>query len=244
VEKLKSLTGMFQTPSDIIEFFDNWYDHPESKRLSFIRTIRSIGALSLEQHKETSFCCPVYSFPLMKPCNVGSCRFHVETKTVSHKNCVVHSLGKAKGGRLLPNEVATVLGLPIKEVNHLSISAINKIRKAVIKESLEKYQIPRYRHLDGHCVSCGVSIADELDLRNTDDLVIEFGRYGWCSEKCKIKKPAWQWQIEHEFECSFRVVLSAGLLLYNSYSELEDIFGVEQNVFKVYAETTELALLT
>lgn len=234
----------FSSAQEINSFFDGWYDLPENQRLNLIRALRKEGTLGLVQATAPEFSCPINAFPVVKSCGVKSCQFHLASAVNlnTHKNCAIHCLSGAKGSRLTPTETASLLGISLKEVNSIGQTSLNKIRRAVVRENVEKHQVSRFSYLQGHCVSCGMTIRDELDLATTPELVIEVGAYGWCSTTCKTSKPEWQFKIELEFRCHYIQALAIGALLYRTSTQLEEIFGLPVHQLKHVTEELELAV--
>jgi hypothetical protein len=126
-----------------------------------------------------------------------------------------------------------VLNSSVSEVNQISNSAIKKIRKAIVKERIEKLIQQRYQYLPGHCVNCELYIQDELDLNVAPELVIEYGKYGWCSPECRKAKPKWQFRIEGEFGCHFEDAIWAAMTMHGLVLEdVDQIFGLETGTVK------------
>jgi len=231
-----------KTPKEINEFFEKWLVHSEAERLNVVRSLRSHGILSAKYKTSEvveGFKCPFHNFAIVKPCNLTSCAFYLPLKysDPSHvesvsacKNCLVNGINMAKNNRMSAQEAGTLLGLPISEINNLNSTAITKIKKAKIKEYIEKYQIPRYSYIYGHCIHCEIYIQDEIDMNLWPELIIEPGKYGWCSSSCRDKKPKWQFLIENEFGCSHYHALSIGLFIFKNFEALNSLFGVNKEV--------------
>lgn len=245
--KLTSITSLIgKTPKDINSFFDNWDKHTESERLTVIRVLREMGQLSAKyKTRETaeSFRCPLYNFMLVKPCSLNSCPYQLTIKQTDTtqvdavtqcKNCLIHCLDKAKNNRMSANETSVILGLSISEINSTSAVAVSKIRKTKIKEHTEKYQIPRFKYLRGHCITCEQYIQDEIDMNLWPELIIEPKMYGWCCSSCREKKPKWQFLIEREFECNFLHAIATGVIIYRSIDTLGSIFNLSKEILQAH----------
>ena len=244
LEPITALIG--KTPKDINSFFDDWDTHTENERLGVIRVLREIGQLSAKyKTRETSesFKCPIYNFMLVKPCNLTSCSYHLPTKhsdqiqveaVTQCNSCLINCVDKAKNNRMSANETSILLGLSISEINSTSTAAIAKIRKTKIKEHIEKYQIPRFKYLAGHCVTCEQYIQDEIDMNLWPELIIEPKKYGWCCSSCREEKPKWQFHIEKEFECNFLHAIAIGILIYKNLEPLGSIFNLNKEILQGY----------
>jgi hypothetical protein len=242
--KLDALTKLVgKSPKDINLFFEKWNEHTENERLNVIRTLREEGQLSVKYKTENDndFRCPLYNFMLTKPCNLNSCPYHLVTKysdpiqieaVTQCKNCLINCIDMAKNNRMSANEASTLLGMSISEVNSANASAIAKIRKTKIKEHLEKYQIPRYKYLPGHCISCEQYIQDEIDMNLWPELIIEPGKYGWCCSACREAKPKWQFLVEKEFECQFFQAVATGVIIYKNLEMLGNIFNLNKEILQ------------
>jgi len=223
-------------PQDINLFFRNWNTYTEADRLSFIRVLRSKGHLSAKykEIKESDFRCPLHGFNLIKPCGIKTCQYNIELKVAECetdsitqcRNCIIKCIDLAKNNRLSANETSILLGISVSEINVISMGAVAKIKRAKIKESIERFQIPKYKYVEGHCVHCEQFIRDELEMGLWPEFIIEHGKFGWCNITCKDKKPRWQFYIEREFECHFLYALAVGILTYQQLENLSSIFGV------------------
>ena len=204
----------------------------------------------------TDFRCPLNGFTVARPCNLSSCQYYIgpkkmttdgkkrvpkaeileaqQTAAAGCKNCLILCLDRAKNGRLSAQEVATVRGISVSEVNSINNNAIAKIRRATIRERIEKLQLPRFKYLDGFCVSCGLCIEDELELNTHPELSVVVEKHGWCSEGCRDDKPKWQFQIEREFECDYLDALAVGLSTHGNLDTLGNMFGVPNESVKEY----------
>ena len=235
ISNIIEVTG--NSPQNINSFFRNWHVLTEAERLNFIRILRIKGHLSAKykEVKESEFKCPLHGFNLIKPCGIKSCQYNIELKVseceidsiTRCRNCIIKCVDLSKNNRLSANETSILLGIPVSEINAISTSAIAKIKRVKIKESIERYQIPKFKYIEGHCIFCEQFIRDELEIGLLwPDLVIEPGKYGWCNNHCKDKKPRWQFHIEREFECNFLYALAVGILTYQQLENLSSIFGV------------------
>jgi hypothetical protein len=238
------------TPKEINLFFSRWHEHTELTRLDTIRSLRSVGNLSAKYKHEVSneFKCPLFGFFLSKPCSVVSCQYHVKPThnnplqiQMAHdcRNCLINCLDISKNNRLSAQEVAGILGISVSEVNNCNAAAVSKIRRAKIRENLEKFQIPRFEHLNGHCVSCEQFMANELELNLWPELIIQPGIHGWCSFECREKKPRWQFLVEKEFGCNWLDALTVGYLLYSNIENLGNIFGVHKDIIQKHKDDIE-----
>jgi len=233
--------------SKINNFFENWYNHTELTRLETIRALRLTGHLSVK-HKQIDaadeFRCPLFGFSLIRSCGLTSCQYHLATSLHGNvqqeqmiqrcKNCVINCLDQSKNSRMSAHETACLLGISVSEVNNNNSTAISKIKRTQIKEQLEKYQIPRFKYLEGHCVNCERFIQDEIEMNLWPDLVIQPNKYGWCSNECRDKKPKWQFLIEKEFDCSYLHALTIGLFLYKNIESLGNIFALNKDILLKY----------
>ena len=240
------MISTFKTPDEVNKFFSNWHDLNEAERLQAIRELRSIGNLSTRvlQNIETGFKCPLNNFDLIRACKLDSCHYYIgpkQAKSYSEdqakaasvcKNCMINCLEKTKNNRLSALEVATLLGISISEVNNISTQTVAKVRRAAIKEALEKFQVPKYRYLTGHCINCEVSIIDELEMGLKPELVMVPYEYGWCSMRCKDSKPKWQFLIEREFSCHYMDALAIGYTVYKNIETLGHVYMVTNDVLK------------
>ena len=237
----------FKTTKEINRFFSKWHDLKEVDRIQAIRDLRSVGeltAINITKPAESSFACPMHGFTLTRSCSLTSCQYYIgqkrgtrfssdaQAKAIAEcKNCLINCLDQAKNSRLSAAEVAMLLGISLSEVNNTNSYAIAKVRRATIKETIEKYQINRYSFIPGHCVSCEVCITDELEMGVRPELTITPYRYGWCSGSCKDDKPKWQFSIEKEFGCFYLDALATGMEIY-SIDNLGIVFGVANDTIK------------
>lgn len=241
----------FKTSKEANKFFRHWHDLNEGERLQSIRDLRQVGSLStrLLQNIEKGFKCPIHNFDLVRACKLSTCHYYIgpyqvgpyqnkcynedQVKAASIcKNCVINCLDRTKNGRLSAQEVATLLGISISEVNNISTQTVAKVRRAAIKEAIEKFQVPKYRYLTGHCISCEISIIDELEMGLKPELVLVPYKHGWCSHRCKDTKPKWQFLIEREFTCYYLDALAIGYTVYKNIENLGHVFMVSNDILK------------
>ena len=243
------MLGKFKSSKEINAFFNKWHDLKESERLQAIRELRSAGELTAinipkAAAPEDSFACPLHGFTLTRSCGLTSCQYYIgqkrgtrfssdaQAKAIAEcKNCLINCLDQAKNGRLSAAEVAMLLGISLSEVNNTNTQAIAKVRRATIKEAIEKFHINRYKYIQGHCVNCEVCILNELEMGVRADLTITPYQYGWCSLECKEEKPKWQFIIEKEFSCHYLDALAIGIEVYN-IDNLGVVFGVTNDTIK------------
>jgi len=181
------------------------------------------------------FTCPVHHFPLLKPCGVTSCQYHVSNETSDiheHKNCLISRLDKTKNGKLTLTEVSQLLDLSLIEAGDVNEKAVIKIKKAFILDKIDKLRVVRFQYLEKHCVSCGQSIHDDLDYDDlVSDLILKPKKFGWCSNQCKSKKPRWQFEIEREFGCNFLDVLAVATKTYDQ-DTVEKLFAIPDGIMR------------
>ena len=230
------------TTGEINSFFERWHGHTELTRLETIRSLKAVGYLSAKiktESTENSFRCPLYGFSLIKACNLVSCQYHLpyiqgnivqQQMVLTCKNCLINCLDISKNNRMSAQETSGVLGISVSEINTSNANAISKIRRAKIKEQIEKHQIPRFRFLAGHCIFCEQYIQDELEMNLWPELVVQSNMHGWCSSECKDKKPKWQFLIEKEFECHYLHALTIGYMLYKNIENLGGIFFLNKEI--------------
>jgi len=230
-----------KTTKEINNFFENWHQHTELIRLETIRSLRIAGHLSAKYKNENNtgdFKCPLYGFSLIRSCGLVSCQYNVQASdnpvqvqmAQECKNCLINCLDISKNNRMSAQETSNILGIPVSEINNLNNNAVSKIRRAKIKENLERYQIPRFTYFTGHCVNCETYIKDELEMNLHSDWVIQPNTYGWCSAECKEKKPKWQFLIENEFGCYYLHALTIGFILYKNIENLGGIFFLNKEI--------------
>jgi len=247
----------FKSPKDINAFFAGWHLLSEAERLQTIRDLRTEGNLTIVPNgtpTDSGFACPINGFSLARPCNIDTCQYYIGPKIVENKkrtpkvelleaqaissaeskNCLIMCLDRSKNSRLSAQEVATVMGISVSEVNTINNNAIAKIRRAKIKERIERLQLPRFKYLGGFCVACEMNIEDELDLNTRPELNVVVHEFGWCSEGCKQDKPKWQFQIERQFHCDFIDALAVGASIHTTYETLGNVFGVNNDYLKEY----------
>ena len=245
------------TPSQINDYFARWHEFTESERLQTIRDLKIKGKLSIVPSSlqvDFDFKCPMNGFVVARPCNLSSCQYYIGPKRISAegkkrspkveiveaqqtaaaecKNCLINCLDKSKNGRLSAQEVATIMGISVSEVNSINNNAIAKIRRATVKELIEKLQLPRFKYLTGSCVACGMNIQDELEMSAQPELLIVASEYGWCSEGCRDDKPKWQFTLERQFECDYLDIFGVGLSINSNFETLGNIFGVNNDLLK------------
>lgn len=250
----------FKTPKEINEFFAQWHDLSEAERLQTIRDLRDEGKLTIVPNGAptgTGFQCPINGFALARPCNISSCQYYIGPKIVENKkrtpkaeileaqatasaeskNCLIMCLDKSKNSRLSAQEVATVMGISVSEVNSINNNAISKIRRAKVREQIERLQLPRFKYLKGFCVACEMNIQDDLEMNTHPELTIGIQEFGWCSDGCKHDKPKWQFTIERQFDCDFIDALAVGHSIHQNYDTLGNVFGVNNDYLKEYKDS-------
>jgi hypothetical protein len=246
--------------AEVNRFFSRWHELTESERLQTIRELKNSGKLSIVPRRvstDTDFQCPLKQFIVARPCNMTTCQYYIGPKrhtseskkrspkaeileaqqiaAAECKNCLILCLDKSKNGRLSAQEVATVMGISVSEVNSINNNTIAKIRRAKIKEQIERLQLPRFKYLKGFCVSCGMNIEDELEL-NSPEFSIVLNEHGWCSEGCRDDKPKWQFYIERSFNYDYLDVLAVGLAAHQNIDTLGNVFGVSNDEIRLHSK--------
>lgn len=205
------------TTEEINSFFSNWFELTEIERKESIKELKKFGNLitiAPRSEKQIGHC-PIWKQPLAKPCGLNKCSFYISSP--ASMNCAISCLGEVKGSKLPPSEVALLLNLTSTETNKLTDSAIKKIQVALIKEKLEESNLPKFKHIEGHCVTCGTPIRDQLDSEIRPDLTIIDKKYGWCVGpkkdplQCKNKMPAWQFTLQTNFGCHWSDVVAVAM---------------------------------
>jgi hypothetical protein len=219
----------------LTDSIENWENINEGTKLSTIRQLKSIARIekcSIPKNSELS--CPEYNHRLSQPCGLSACEFYIKDPT--NYNCIYHSLDNAKKKRLTTKEVSVVLECTETEVNTTINSAIQKIRVVRLEDEINATKPNKFEYLPGHCVNCGVDIADELDLGESQNLIIEYGKYGYCSETCKKEKPVWKFKLEHRFCTDWEYVTFKSHQYLNtiktSHKEIESMLGIDPNNLK------------
>jgi len=219
-----------ETVGDVNNFFADWYNFSEKTRLETIRKLKEFGSLSVVSKtvSRDDFQCPTNKFSLARPCSLGECHYFIDS--FEGRNCLINCLTRAKNNRLSNVEISHLLKISPSDINSINNQSINKIRKAVIKEKLERVHISRFSYLDGHCVTCETNIINELEMGMQQDLIIEYGKHGWCSIACKKEKPKWQFLIEKEFGCHYEDALTVAYTIYRRPEIVDDIFNLNSGV--------------
>jgi hypothetical protein len=205
------------TAEEINSFFSNWFKLSENERKESIKELNKIGNLvtiAPRSDKQTGHC-PIWKQPIAKPCGLSKCSFYISSP--ASMNCAISCLGDVKGAKLPPSEVALLLSLTSTETNKLTDSAIKKIQIALIKDKIEESNLPKFQYLQGHCVSCGCPIKDQLESEIRPDLSILDKKFGWCvgpkkdPMHCKNKTPLWKFLLEYNFGCHWSDVIAIAL---------------------------------
>lgn len=210
--------------SDINDIFERWDSLSPSDKLKLVKEFKLVGKLSYSRIQSTeNSVCPIYRFPLSRPCNLKECAYFTESK--GNRNCLLSALETSKTGRLPLPTISALLGISVSEINKINASAIKKVKKSIIRDRLESYSPVGFRYLENHCIGCGLSIHEEFEFGHPASLTIING-YGWCSNKCKENKPAWEFKLEHEFNYDRRDILRAAYSVLRSSSAVSAFFGI------------------
>jgi hypothetical protein len=215
---------------EINSFFENWFDYTDNERLSVIKDIKSKGILTpIKSKPKDSGCrCPLHGFALMKPCSIGECSYHVASP--ERKNCLIASPLLKKAGKLSTAEAADLLNTTVIEVNTNILEATRKIKKLIIKETLEKSEFSRFKYLRGHCICCELYDVDMESGGATDELTVicsDKTVFAWCSEECATKKPKWQFLLEKEFGFTYLEVIAAAVTLFKKLDHVDLLLQLE-----------------
>lgn len=128
-------------------------------------------------------------------------------------------------------DISKLFGVSITEINKITNRATNKVKSTILKLELKEIESIGFKYLENHCVCCGMSLHDELEMGMEDNLMIS-NKHAWCSEKCKRDKPLWQFNVENEFEHDYESVLKVAYRVYNDYSEVDGIFNLANGTAK------------
>lgn len=210
----------FDSVDEVNQFFSKWHDYSETFRLQVLRKLQSLGKIGVLSSRTTEVSvCPKYNFLLARPCSLKQCQYYISSP--ESRNCLINCLNQAKMNRLTSGEVSGIVQASITEINDLSSRSTYKVKKAILKEKLDRLDVSHFSYLPGHCLGCELTIIDDLEAGVSPELVLDHpsGLFGWCSAKCKNHKPAWMFLVEQEFGCSYLDVLALAV------SELKS-FGV------------------
>lgn len=203
----------FTSVQEVTSFFARWHEFSESDRLKILRGLKDLGHLGMLSSKQSSndTTCPKYGFALVRPCSLSACQYYVESLEV--RNCMHCGLSQAKKNRLTAAEVAGLTKLSQSEINSILVQAIHKIRRQVLREKIERSGVAHFYYVPGHCITCEVTIADDLEARLTPNLLYDdSGSWGWCSTECKASKPGWIFKLENDYHCDVLSVLALAVL--------------------------------
>ena len=226
---------MFDSSENVNDLFYNWQELPESTKLRHIRKLKTIGTLNKIEPKVVEFNCPIHNFPLAKVCGLGECSYYVSNP--ENKNCLINCLNDSKSGRLSSAAAAIALNTIVSDVNKANNISLLKIKKAAVKDKIETAYIPKYNRLHGHCINCEEYIKDELsDYRNTE-LTHVFEEHGWCSSTCKEAAPAWKFDIEDYFGCSYATVLAVAYSIYKNDAVVDELLGLQKGITSQHKST-------
>lgn len=216
--------------SEINESISNWSQITQNDKLNTIRKLRSVAAVTpCTLPKESELSCPEYNYQLSHPCNLKKCAFFIDSPR--NFNCIYHGLDSTKKRRMTSNDVASCMKMTISEVNSHINSAVLKIRMIKIGEEIGTSKPNSFTYMEGHCVTCGTYIQDELDLNQNPALTIEFGKHGYCSDDCKKTKAAWKFKLENRYKTDWEYVIITTLeylsTIKASNKDVEQLLGVD-----------------
>lgn len=219
-EKLKSI-------SDSI---GSWTSITNESKLQTIRSLKSIAVIDTCQiPKDSEMSCPEHNHIMSSPCNLSQCPFYLSNP--KSFNCIYHSLDNAKKKKLTPNEISTCLGITVNQINQHLSSAIQKIRLVKIEDDIAAEKLNKFTYLEGSCINCGVDIEDELDLGLSPSLIIEHGKWGYCSDDCKKQKLPWKFKLERKHSTDWEYVIIKATSYISTIKatskEIEGLLGID-----------------
>lgn len=217
---------------EITNDIQNWENIGDSDKLKAIRKLKSCAKIEkCSVPKESNMSCPEFKYELSTPCNLSQCEFYLNSP--QNFNCTYHALDNGKKNRLTSSDVSKCLGYDtVNQVNTILNGAIQKIRIVRLEEEIVASRPNRFKHLTGHCVSCGMNIEDELDLGTKPNLTVdESVDHGYCSDSCKKSKTAWKFKLEKRFETDWEYVIykSSQYLstIKATHKDVEGMLGVD-----------------
>lgn len=232
-EKLKSVESSIS----------NWSSITNESRLQTIRLLKSIAVIDTCQiPKDSEMSCPEHNHVMSSPCNLSLCSYYLSNPKAF--NCIYHSLDNSKKKKLTPNEISTCLGITVNQINQHLASAVQKIRLIKIEDDIDADRLNKFSYLEGSCVNCGVNIEDELDLGLNPSLIIEHGKFGYCSDDCKKQKLPWKFKLEHKHGTDWEYAI----IKINSYintikatsKEIDSLLGIDPTSLNEKDKTTVL----
>lgn len=220
---------MEQKLREINKSIESWPFITNEFKLQTIRSLKSVATISTCQiPKDLEMSCPEHCHPMSSPCSLSQCQFYISNPKAF--NCIYHSLDNSKKKKLTPNEISSCLGMTVNQVNHHIFNAIQKIRFIKIEDDIEASKLNKFSYLCGCCISCGTNIEDELDLGLHPSLIIEHGKYGYCSDSCKKSKMPWKFKLENKYGTDWEYVVIKISEYINSIKatskEIESLLGV------------------
>lgn len=218
---------------EIILGINNWDEATQAERLSTIRDLKKISNISTCQvPKNSDLSCPEYGHVLSTPCGLSKCSFYVQNP--KSFNCIYHSLDNSKKKKLTPSEASNCLGIPVNQINQHLNSAINKIRVTKMQDDILAERSNKFVYIEGTCINCGQNIQDELDLgKLNQNLIVEFGKFGYCSDSCKKEKPIWKFNLERKYNTDWEYVIIKFLeytkAIKANSKEIDSLVGIDIN---------------
>ncbi len=209
----------------------DWTQISNEARLQTIRSLKTVVS-SIETcqiPKESEMSCPEYGHEMSSPCNLGQCPFYISNP--KSFNCIYHSLDNSKKKKLTHSEISSCMGITVNQINQLQASAVQKIRLVKLEDDITSEKLNKFQYFQGNCVSCGQNIEDELDLGTTPSLIIEHGKYGYCSDDCKKTKLPWKFKLENKYGTDWEYVVIKSLAyiatIKATTKEVEGLLGVD-----------------
>lgn len=215
---------------EISSSIENWPSVTNDSRLQTIRSLKTVATIETCQvPKDSEMSCPEHGHAMSSPCSLNQCAFFI----INPKsfNCIYHSLDNAKKKKLTPNEISTCLGITVNQINQSMSSAILKIRLVKLEDDISAEKLNKFKYLEGSCIHCGIDISDELDLGTNPSLIVEHGKYGYCSDTCKKQKLPWKFKLENKHGTDWEYVVIKALAYISTIKatskEVEGLLGID-----------------
>lgn len=168
--------------------------------------------------------CSLTQAPVVVPCSVSSCDFHVNGATL---NCGLCNRGANPDRPYM--DVATTLSCSDEAAREQILSTLRKLRVASLRERLSQKKLNRYSMVPSRvCVNCGA-------ICQNDQLTA--GPFRYCSKVCYRERPPSLVRLEYVFKTDVHTVLQVSLQLFKSLKLISNVLQISRaHLLKIYEQ--------
>lgn len=204
-----------------LKWFMNEFDSlDEASKAQLVEQLRMELSRAVSDHHY----CSLTQAPVVIPCSVSTCDFHVKGAKL---NCGLCNRGANPDRPYV--DVAKTLNCSEDEAREHILSTLRKLRVASLRDCLAQKKLNKYSMVPSRvCVNCGAICQNDQ---------LKAGPFRYCSKVCYRERPPALVRIEYSFKTDVRTVLQISLQLFKSLKLISNVLQISRaHLLKIYEQ--------